>query len=1338
MNEDSKPQERKTSHPISPTSHHYNASNIRKSIYDPSTISNNTSTTSTTNTNIPNKNNLVLSTSFVRTRRNDPNNTATPNSSITSPTSPLLAGFPKTSITKSRQNLKLEIEQVEQELEALRNKKQDTERLKNTSETGIFSGTYSTEHLQKHSQRIKTNTQIREIDMNLKKLEKQLDSLKNQYQMIKTNYSSMNSLDDSDDDSSFDVDSSNSRNGSFKAVRKIRTNSSSRTPELINFPDMDDYSPHVESKRVNSLDLHNKLSADTTSTKNDSDVFLTPKKSHPKETYFDSSSFDDSRSDEKSELSQYTLKDKSEAAAIESATWYISDYMESLQESDVSEEFILNKANSLIEVLRDHPELRKDLVLTSFMKTIESLFTRDDSLISAATYRICRYLINGQEFITSLVEMGIDKFMDKSLDKDDKHQTEREQALKLIRRMSDYENGITTDILQILINCIEKNTDILRITEVETLLELCVKTPKIVNECQGIHVLSKLLQECSSFALSSIIEDAILNLMENPRTRKYYIKDFDITVLSAVFSDMNTKKTLNIEKLQNITILITRALKNYAGFMLYCMNNFKPIKELLIFFQVPLCAHYLIDMFLDILTIKPLSLKGRAKNALFKPKPSKLYRDSVPSNQFLALVIMVLDICKFEDHITELINYNLKEESHNAMLMKARFLLSEYLNLRMNLLNKGSVPVLQKSENTDLVKNQEIFHFSKVVNNLNRNRNTMGMSDVDIKEQFRKYTKSIKDNSLVTTVDDIRFRKMVFDSKVLQTKDFSLWNWNIIQELLEGPLMNKRQLEELARSTKFIRRLLVFYRPLRLRFSNVDKGTRLSQRYIQVGCKFFKMLTTNPEGMRIFTEDTKIVPQLASLLYRAMEGNVHDNIFSEKTLKTKIVDGYFKFVGVLTETLNGIKILTRWNFFTVIYKMFQPGSHIGTKFLMLTLPELNLLYSIHCRTIIGKALTASQETLRIRTTRYVGNRLNELSKNDISSTTNNRSNNGLNYDSTIITRLQKFKLELLTRQLYDLCPDVVAIADKALYEYILNSGTTSESKFSIKTFLNQMVFIRSPILFELLGKPFGFKLLNEINFVEQERRSWIMNKNKEYVIRMEQFLSSGQSSLSIYGSKEYDVGDKLPLHFYESLAKTEGGISLLSQSGDLLKSVNILKRYVSILDNGQDNDSVNNANIDPIEIKSMLWCNGYIGSTVLGISLLDNYSSVEDIVRIAYDSKIISIKFTAFFALGLISKTREGCEILDELGWNCTLNVMAKPMGVVLPLKLDKFLSFKEREWSNRQEYKDETLEFYVDSNTLVRDTKTKIINYNLDALLTERDCAKNLVNIDKNEYHFV
>lgn len=150
----------------------------------------------------------------------------------------------------------------------------------------------------------------------------------------------------------------------------------------------------------------------------------------------------------------------------------------------------------------------------------------------------------------------------------------------------------------------------------------------------------------------------------------------------------------------------------------------------------------------------------------------------------------------------------------------------------MNLVDKKYTSVSKPIYKENFTYVNETFQFKKIAYKMNRNRNTIGMSGIDYAQNIKSFSKNIKENTLLREVDDFRFRRMVYDSKVLQTKDFTRWNWNIINELLEGPLLNKKQLEELVKSTKFIRRLLVFYRPLRLRFSNVNKGAKLSQKYV--------------------------------------------------------------------------------------------------------------------------------------------------------------------------------------------------------------------------------------------------------------------------------------------------------------------------------------------------------------------------------------------------------------------------------------------------------------------------------------------------------------------------
>lgn len=1205
------------------------------------------------NTSKKNKQTLLLSTSFVSTRRID-------NTSPTS-TSPLQARRSVNNATKMLINAKSEINRLQQELNEVRKKKENTKKIREATGTNIYSGTYSTEHLQKYSMRIRTNTQIREFDKTIKKLEKEIQNLTNQYERAK-------------DLPSLDKPCYSSESVSVESLKDLSNDQGTISVD------------HTNTSKI----YHTDISTDPTGGINSSISTI--------------DTVDQSRS--------HTPV----TGTMESATWKISECMQTLHESNISSDFVLQQSNKLVDLLRKYPELRQDLVLKSFLNTIQELLLRDDKVISSSVYRMCRYLIDGEQFIHTLIKLRIDAFLIMSLAKGNNNIIEREQAIKLIRLFAEYRIGITKGIVQGIISCIEKTDDTIRNIALETLLELCFEHPQLVNECNGMRVLEGFLHDYSSFPLASIILDTVLELMATHSTRTYFLNDFNISVLATAFSDFNGKGSINTEKLQNSGVLISRALKNDNGLMLFSVDNFKPIKELLAFIKVPLYADYLIDIFLNVLHIKPYP-KPKDKNLLLKTEPSNFLHESSSFNQHLALIVSILDYCKFDHILSELIGTGRANNLKERLINKSRYLLAEYMNFKNNVIRDGKYSSFESYSKDKSTVFEEYFKFDMVVQDMNRSRNTLGLSKTNYSDNLRKYSKNVKDSTMMGDMDDLRFRKMVYDSKVLQTKDFTQWNWNIIQELLEGPLLNKKHFEELVKSTKFIRRLLVFYRPLRLRFSNVDQGARLSQKYIQVGCSFFKMLTTNPEGMKILTDDTKIIPQLASLIFNAIEESSRSNIFNEDSLKTKIIPGYFKFIGILTQSSNGVSILMRWNFFTVIYKMFQFDSRIGLKFLLLTLPELDLSHSSHCRNILGRALVVSNEYVRMSATKFLGERL----KQSLHQKEGNASCLRL---TTEQMNMQRYMMEMLTRQLYDLSPNIVAIADQSLYEYIAEGEKSQEISTSLRTTLNQMVFINSPILFELLSRSYGFQLLNEIKFVEQQRLSWLDVKNKEYVDTVEKFMKKNlYSQKRAFNSRTSSTINRLPLHFYESLAKTEDGITLISQNGDLIKFMNVIKRYIS--------EGMNNENPDDVlNLKAAIWCSGFIGSTKLGIGLLDNYSLVEDILQISYSASVTTVRFTAFYVLGLIGSTREGCEILDEMGWNCTVDVQERPVGITLPDRLDKFLSFNEKKWFVQSEYKVETTKFNQNSGEILGDIVP--IQFNLDHLLYEKNMIENTIQ-EKN-----
>lgn len=55
------------------------------------------------------------------------------------------------------------------------------------------------------------------------------------------------------------------------------------------------------------------------------------------------------------------------------------------------------------------------------------------------------------------------------------------------------------------------------------------------------------------------------------------------------------------------------------------------------------------------------------------------------------------------------------------------------------------------------------------------------------------------------------------------TKDHTKWNFDTLQELLEGPLLNPKRMEEAIKVSKYIKRLISFYHPFSHRFSDLPK-----------------------------------------------------------------------------------------------------------------------------------------------------------------------------------------------------------------------------------------------------------------------------------------------------------------------------------------------------------------------------------------------------------------------------------------------------------------------------------------------------------------------------------
>ncbi len=113
-------------------------------------------------------------------------------------------------------------------------------------------------------------------------------------------------------------------------------------------------------------------------------------------------------------------------------------------------------------------------------------------------------------------------------------------------------------------------------------------------------------------------------------------------------------------------------------------------------------------------------------------------------------------------------------------------------------------------------------------------------------------------------IDELQFRSLLLQTQVLTTVNYLKWKWDLIHDLIEGPLLNPKRLEEAIKATKFLKRLIGFYRPFKYRFSDI-RNTKPNQRYVRTGCALVKTLLQNTEGIVCLSE-SKLLRELAECL----------------------------------------------------------------------------------------------------------------------------------------------------------------------------------------------------------------------------------------------------------------------------------------------------------------------------------------------------------------------------------------------------------------------------------------------------------------------------------------
>ncbi|KAG1822809.1 Rapamycin-insensitive companion of mTOR, N-term-domain-containing protein [Suillus subaureus] len=943
--------------------------------------------------------------------------------------------------------------------------------------------------------------------------------------------------------------------------------------------------------------------------------------------------------------------------------------------------------NRFVCILQRNLRVRYEINLPEVVQAIiPALSDRCSMRCRAAAYRLIRHSLVDSDSAEELHKQPLEWFIVKSLARDNKHAIEREQVIKLIRTIVDIvseprdRRGITgtktiplsEPIMRAFVAVAEHAEDLFRPICVQTLAEMVLIDIDLVARSGGIRFLLHALGE-GPVEVGPILAATFLHIIDSPRTRAYLHLGTDLEIALSAITDAYGKGADHADRMRSCTKIIQLMLRTWSGLMYFCLGDQHAIKSIVNTLRIPSLEtrEIVLDMFFDLFNIKAPQwyktfIDGRRLTMYRKPRAfadqladQKLV-DKAPetlklTDQYIALLVLVFTDAGLIDALTAMLE---ECTTGSNLSRKATLLMAEVMQMANRVLPLGVAARIQAVPRVFCLAadynrgEHRIVGTSALsaIDSFNRNRLRLQPSVRNarpransVEDAVRRGQRQVEQVKIKMgmQMDDKTFQSSLLETQVMLTKDSAKWNFEMLQELIEGPLLNPKRLEEAIKVARFMRRLLSFFHPFTHRFSDLPRK-QPNVRWVRLGCSLLTTLLASPDGIRFLASEDDLLKQIVKCFAQLDPFNgtsESDPIFSKYRLSETLTYGYFEMLGTLSKHAEGIELMEKFKFFTAFYHL----SELRDREDLITAVITNLDYTIdgHPRIVLSKALTSSD----VRTRLYATNHLGDLIR-----------------DSIIPVA---WTLRLLLTQIYDQAPEVCELAIQFLEE-ACDVMEVLQLVVEMQPTMDHLGEIGHPLLLKFMSTPMGFRYLYSAGYIDREMDMWFHDRNIYYVIQVEIFLSKVFSSEAAEDDEDVLAFDGVvPPHFYGEMSKTELGCQVLSEKGHFSEFSHFIKQH------GLESEDLELI----LKLKSILWAVGNVGATEGGLPFLEEEEIIPAILEIAEHSLIPSVRGSCFFVLGLISSTTQGAEILDDYRWEATLSPLGVPTGLCIPLDLNKFIS---------------------------------------------------------------
>ncbi|XP_074062888.1 rapamycin-insensitive companion of mTOR isoform X2 [Macrotis lagotis] len=906
--------------------------------------------------------------------------------------------------------------------------------------------------------------------------------------------------------------------------------------------------------------------------------------------------------------------------------------------------------------------------------------------VRAAGLRALRYLIRDSTILQKVLKLKVDYLIARCIDIQQSNEVERTQALRLVRKMitvnaSLFPSSVANSLIAVGNDGLQERDRMVRAC-IAIICELALQNPEVVALRGGLSTILKNVIDCQLSRINEALITTVLHLLNHPKTRQYVRADVELERILAPYTDFHYRHNPDtaegqLKEDREARFLaskmgIVATFRSWAGIISLCKPGNSGIQSLIGVLCIPNMEirRGLLEVLYDIFRLPLPVVTEEFIEALLSVDPSRFQdcwrlsdgfvaaeaktilphrarsRPDLMDN-YLALILSAFITNGLLEGLVEVIT-----SSDDHVSIRATILLGELLHMANTILPHSHshhlhcLPTLMNMAASFDIPKEKRLRASAALNCLKRfhemkkrgpkpyslHLDHIVQKAMATHQKRDQYLRVQKDIFVLKDTEEALMTNLR-DSQVLHHKENLEWNWNLIGTILKWPNINLRNYKD-EQLHRFVRRLLYFYKPSSKLYANLDLDFAKSKQLTVVGCQFTEFLLESEEDGQGYLEELvkDIVQWLSSSSGMKPERSLQNN-----GLLSSLSQHYFLFIGTLSCHPHGVKMLEKCNVFQCLLSLcsLKNQDHL----LKLTVSSLDYSRDGLARVILSKILTAATDGCRLYATKHLRVLL--------------RAN---------VEFFSNWGIELLVTQLHDknktISSEALDILDEACED-----KANLHALIQMKPALSHLGDKGLLLLLRFLSIPKGFSYLNERGYVTKQMEKWQKEYNSKYVELIEEQLNE---ALTTY-RKPVD-GDNyvrrsnqrlqrphvyLPVHLYGQLAHHKTGCHLLEVQSvvpDLSYTIRspMLDKWEGVK-----------------QLKAALWALGNIGSSNWGLNLLQEENVIPDIMTLAQHCEVLSIRGTCLYVLGLIAKTKQGCDILKYHNWDAVRHSRKQPWPVV-------------------------------------------------------------------------